>query len=463
MARRLAGLAAAIAVALVASACNEAPPTAPRADGPAFVKALPASACAFSGNPSLSNASNAYFTQAADQKTAADFITAMQTAFGTTSNYVATRPDGFKLLSLVGKVSRPPITGSSAAAGGQVIRQAVQCMFDILGTDAALFPGWDVANNPQWDFASALTSSSGGASYVRLKTDATATPVIAHDVNGNVSGIAPLESSKLWSDILSNDVLIYGNSVPDGYDWKLIPNTTSFNVAVVALCQATSSTDMVHQEGVGVLGFKGIRAQEVCATTPPPSAFRLERGPLSRVAQFAARLFAPTLLQATTVSSVVGGAATNAKGDEFTTLDLPNVVLTMGTPSGPPKINTRFSLTVNVATPDGEKAGGIVVQLSTMTNNGANTGIFQVGTNAPPPPAPILCDPAQPYISTPSVTTLATVAAPGELPQPTNAVWDNNLCYRNTGSQFIVANSFADGNSGQGIGQAISAKINVKP
>ena len=456
MARRLVGLAATLAAGLIANGCNQGPLTAPKADGPAFAKTPSPFACTFSGNPSLSNAANAYFTKSTDQKTATDFIAAMQTKFGTAKNYGATRPDGFGLLSLVGQVSRVG-GGSSPTAGGQVVRQAIQCMFDILGVDAANFPGWADLTDVQWDFASALTKTTGGASYVRLKSDASTTPVIGADANGNISGIGPI-GTKTWNDILSNDVLIYGNPVTGGYDWKLIPNTTDFNVAVVALCRANSSTDMVHQEGVGVIGFQATRAAAICATTPQPTALRF--GPLGRLAQFAARLFAPAPLQATAVLGTIGGSATRAKGDEFTSLDLPNVVLNVGAPSGPAKVNTRFSLTVGVETPDGEPAGGITVRLSTATNNGTNTGVFQVAANAP---TPFLCSPTQSYISTPSMTTLPTVAAPGQPPAPTNAVWDNNLCYRNTGAQFIVANSFADGNGTQGIGVDSTAKINVKP
>jgi hypothetical protein len=105
MVRRLFGLATAIAVAVFATACDQAPPSAPQ-DGPAFKPAPPAGSfpCAFTGNPSLGNAINSYFTVAADKKTASDYAGLMQTGFGTNSNYAGARDHGYDLLSFLGVV-----------------------------------------------------------------------------------------------------------------------------------------------------------------------------------------------------------------------------------------------------------------------------------------------------------------------------------------------------------------------
>ncbi|HET9040334.1 MAG TPA: hypothetical protein VFN40_09195, partial [Gemmatimonadales bacterium] len=89
MKRGIVGLAAALAVAVFAAACEQAPPTSPPSDGPSFAQGATANACVFTGNPSLSNAANAYFTSAADKQTANGYISQIQTAFGNNKNYLA--------------------------------------------------------------------------------------------------------------------------------------------------------------------------------------------------------------------------------------------------------------------------------------------------------------------------------------------------------------------------------------
>ncbi|HUR95016.1 MAG TPA: hypothetical protein VMY76_10560, partial [Gemmatimonadales bacterium] len=134
MARRLFGLVAAVAGAALATACDQAPPSAPQ-DVPSFKPVATTNACVFTGNPSLSNAIGAYFVSSADRKTAGDLATLMQTGYNTapTPNYGAARARGFDLLAFVGKASRTPGAGSSAAAGKVVVQQAIQCMFDVAG------------------------------------------------------------------------------------------------------------------------------------------------------------------------------------------------------------------------------------------------------------------------------------------------------------------------------------------
>ena len=81
MARRLFGLAAAVASAVLAIACNEAPPSAPQ-DGPSFAKAVDLDfACLFTGNPSLSNSAGSYFQTNDDRKAASGWITLMQDGY----------------------------------------------------------------------------------------------------------------------------------------------------------------------------------------------------------------------------------------------------------------------------------------------------------------------------------------------------------------------------------------------
>jgi hypothetical protein len=476
MTRRLVGLAATLAVAAVATACNEAPSTAPQAGDPSFAMTS-TNACVFTGNPSLSNASNAYFTVSSDKNAASTLINGIQAGFTASGfNSAAAKEKGFDLLSLTGKVSRAG-TGSSPADGAALVRQTIQCMFDVEAnndTPIQAFYGWPT--DDQFDFATAATPSIGGALYVRGGVADSATyPVIAHGSTGNISAMAPAGTAT-WPTTLSNRALIYGEPVSGGYDWKLIPRSTTFTPsAVVALCQAAkpagfNDDEMVHQGSVGVLGFVGAQAATMCGQTQSEA---LRGGPLGsfalvdRLARFADRLLAPEPLYASSVllNSTIGGSASGAKGDPFTSLDLPTVNLTFNSPGvqPPPKVrvNTRFSLQVNVSTPDGEPAGGITVSLAAQTNNGASTGIFEV---LPEAPATFVCDPSKSYIKTgaPAATTLGTVGI-GGVSQPTNAKWDNNLCFSKTGSVYVTGTSKADGNPAAGNGFAKSNKVGVIP
>ena len=127
MTRRLIGLAATLTVAVLAAACDEAPPTSPAADEPSLVQTPSPYACLFSGNPSLPRAAATYFTVSADQRAASDLITQMEAGF-TASSYAGAREKGFDLLTLIGLASRAG-TGSSATDGAAAVQMAIRCMF----------------------------------------------------------------------------------------------------------------------------------------------------------------------------------------------------------------------------------------------------------------------------------------------------------------------------------------------
>lgn len=469
MTRRIYRGVAAAGLAALAVACNNDTPSSPRDADVSFAKTPPGTfGCVFTGNPSLSNASNAYFTVSADQKAASDIIAQMQAGF-TASSFAGARDKGFDLLSLIGKVSRAG-TGSSATAGASAVQQTVQCMFDVNAGLSDDFNGWPTDS---FNFTAALTASTGGASFVRGgPADSSKYPVVAHGTSGNISALSP-DSGQAWTTILSNRVYIYGNAVDGGYDWKLIPRGTTFNPsAVVALCQGTLpageffDTDvMVRQDNVGVLGFVGPKADTLCGTPASVATLGGIRGTFALLGRLAAAWLKPAPVYAATAlaTTSVGGRASGAKGDEFTGLSVPNVTLKFSSPGVQPpvtvKVNTRFSLQVNVATLAGEPAGGITVTLGTMTNNGTGTAIYQVLAGAPPN---ISCDTTRTYIQkVPSATTRATVGV-GGASTPTNAVWNNNLCFSKTGSLKVSAASKADGRSG-GIGAALSNKSTVNP
>jgi hypothetical protein len=429
----------------------------------------------------VSNAANTYFTTTADQQAASSIINSMQAAFGT-NNYEAARPFGFDLLSLTGKVSRAG-TGSSALDGELLVEQTVQCSFDVLAANGPNqdFEGWPTDDH--FDFASALTPGSGGTFYTRGGTsDSSSYPVIANLAAagstpvpaGNVSLLAPPATSS-WSAILGQRVLFYGELVysgetATGYDWRVLPRDAAFTpYAIVALCQGLNQVfddaDMVHQEGVGVIGFQEVETlcgmQRSQARLEPRGGFGIFRA----LAEFATASFTPSPLHATiasVASSTIGGSAGGAKGDEFTAENLPNVVLdlTVSAPKNRVKVNTgRFSAEVLVTTPapESEPVGGIEVTLSVIANSGTGTGIFQVID-----PTYTGCDPLSGKVVPPVDTTVATVG-PGGTSQETKVVWNNTLCISKTGAVTVVSTSVAVGNPNAGHGTDSFTKLNVIP
>jgi len=478
MAARLFGIAAAVAVVVFAAACgDDAPPSAPQ-DGPSLkvTPPPPTFPCAFTGNPSLGNAINGYFTSSADRKTASDFATAMQTAFGTAPapNYDAAQPSGFDLLSFVGRTSRTAGAGSSPGAGAVVVQQALQCMFNISLNVGGDFNGWPTDDH--WDFTTALTKDVGGTFYVRggpaPHLDAT-DPVVANDPSrgtgtaGNISVMAP-QTAGTWDGSLhnpSNRVLIYGeptvdvNNVPDGYDWKLVPRGTTFDPAIVVeLCPAANTVDgnaadMVFQANVGVLGFA---TEDFCGTSASLASAGKSSGALALLRQLtrsAGALFVPEPLQATVALSGTGSLVSGAKGDKFSIKNVPAVELTMTISNLKPrvKVNTGDlgTITVKVQTPlpaPQSPVGGVTVTLSAVNNNGFTRVGEIVGQSCVAPVAP--------------QTTLATIGQDGTTAE-TTVSW-NHGCITKTGIVSVVANSKAQGRSG-GIGTISSPKFNVIP
>jgi len=479
MARRLIGLVSAAAVVLLAAACDQTPPSAPQ-DNPSFAKTpSPDFGCIFTGNPSVSNSAGSYFVTNADRKAAADWITAMQAGY-TASGPAGARDAGYSLLALTGTASRDPSRAGNIDIGETMVKLAVNCMYDTKNTTD--FSGWPT--DGQYDFSAALDAPNGGAFFVRGGTDDPAGPVIGNIASlnsttdaagGNVSGMAP-PTGKTWPDILVNNAqkrfLIYGEPVAGGFDWKLIGRNTTFSPFVlVALCQAArpgqpfDAADVVFQQDVGSLG---VQPEAICGTLP--SSFALGGsgggafGLVSRFVAMAGRMLTPEPLHATALATTIGGSASGAKKDEFTVLNLPTVDLKFTDLPKPNRVKVnsgRFGVTVNVAVPDAahHPAGGIAVTLTTATNNGTGTGIFQITSAAPAGYSG--CDSTRSYVVTPRDTTRATVSTDGTS-QVTNAVF-TNLCFSKTGSVQIVAKSEAAGNSDAGQGSAISSSINVIP
>ena len=500
MARRLVPLAAAVGVVVLASACNEAPPSAPQ-DGPSFKPTAAEFACVFTGNPSLSNSAGSYFRTNTDRKAATGWIGLMQDGYSA-GGPAGARDAGYSLLALAGTASRDASRAGSIDAGEAMVKQAINCMYDTRNPpEPTDFTNWP--NDPQYDFSAALDAPNGGAFFVRGgSADPASLPVVGNirslnsgvdPAGGNVSAMAPPvfpgatpgapPDARTWADILANNsqkrILIYGEPVPDGFDWKLIGRNSSFSpFVVVALCQGVhpdqefAAADVIFQQSVGSLGVQ--QTTTLCGTDP--SSFALGAGAgggfgmVGRLVELAGRMLNPEPLHATAVGKTIGGSASGAKADEFTLLNLPNVTLKFtAQPPKRAKVNVqRFSVTVNVTTPapNPHPAGGITVTLSTTTNNGTGTAIYEITPDAPATYAgcSLKDNPAsgRPWVVTPSETTRGTVSTDGTS-QATNAVWSGNLCFTKTGKVQIFATSQADGNTAAGNGTAISSSTNVDP
>ena len=484
MSRRFSALAA-VSLAALAGACDQSTTAGPQVDGQSAVRRPPtsATACLFTGNPSLSSSANSYFTVTADRRTASDLIGAMQTARDG-ENTADLRQAGFALLTLLGQVSRGNSPGDPAV-GALLTKQDFNCMFDTAGDDQAGFEGWPDAAH--YDFAAALTPDDGGAFYVRGGAgDPQTAPVIgsldalntlADPAGGNVSALAPPAAPEVkdtWTEVLGQQVLFFGNTVTDGYDWKVLPRNATFSpFARVALCQGVngggqeySDADMVNQFGVGVLGF--VETGSLCGT-PPPVASLLGRGAygvLARLTRTAAEVLSPAPLYASFTAAVVrGGSVSGAKGDEFTFRNLPAVSLAISATGlqgkNTVKVGTgRISVTVVVTTPPpaSDPVGGINVSLSTTDNNGTGTGIFEVID-----PAYLGCDPASGKVVTPVKKTLQTIDLDGTT-AVTKVEWNGTLCFSKTGAVSVVATSQAAGNPASGNGTSkLANQISVKP
>ncbi len=144
------------------------------------------------------------------------------------------------------------------------------------------------------------------------------------------------------AEVLGQRVLFFGNPVTDGYDWKVSPADAAFTPLLRSWrcvrgsmgASRNTNADMVHQFGVGTIGFipTTLCGDRAAGRLAPGGAFVWNVGaawPRSgRVVQPGAaaclghcRRHKPR--------RTVGGA----KGDQFTFLNLPTVNLVVGTPS----------------------------------------------------------------------------------------------------------------------------------
>ncbi len=367
---------------LAVTGCDESSqsnPSAPRPETPALEQSPP-SACSFTGMNSLIAQ---YFTSASLQQEASDRVDDMEAAGAQSA---VARDNGFSVMALIGTASRTG-AASSASTGSTLTQELIKCMFDVTTSEFSGFP-----TDPRYEFSGPLTPATGGVYYVRGgAADSTSYPVVAHDASlgagpvGNISGIAP-PPSFVWRNtavppaprngILNERVLIHGEPVLGGYDWRVTrPNATFDPFAVVALCTGSSDpAAMVQQLGVGVLAYEGDgtaicgAAQSVAFFDGGQGAFGLMR----RLVQSGMDLLAPQQLYAAALQSGPTGGAGGAKGDVFTQTSLGTVTLTFTPkPQSVQRVNQPFTVTVRATTPDGSSVTGVngVCAFATGTNN----------------------------------------------------------------------------------------------
>jgi hypothetical protein len=397
MARPFSSVAALAAAVAFAAACSDDSPTLSPSDGPSFVRTSP-NACTFNGNPSLSGAIGDYFTVNSEKDSANFYATAIQTAYNsaTPPNFTAARGPGFNLLKFVGKVARAS-HGSSTTNGAAVIRQTLQCMYDVPAAtgDGQAFEGWPTAE--QFDFKSALEFADGGAYFVRgdAGKDNETAPVVAQLAGagfdpveeGNVSVLATASGAS-WSTTLDERVLIYGNlfrttagAAPTGYDWKFIPRSATFDPnGVVALCPGLGidfgDSEMIIQAGVGVLNF--IDASTLCESS---SVVALQgRSLLQRMSRFAVRALSPEpAYAAASLRLATGGGLGGAKGDVFSATPVDNVTLEWLQGFAPPpvmRLGKSYTVIAGASTlVNGVKTyvNGTCLFISGTNNNGTGT------------------------------------------------------------------------------------------
>ena len=309
MARPLFSVAALVAAVAFAAACSDDSPTLSPSDGPSFVVTSP-NACTFNGNPSLNKAIGDYFTVTADKSTrdhprhghsdGVQYRTGAQLHRGSRARLrplEARRPGGARR------------SGSSTTNGAAVIRQTLQCMYNVPAATGAgqAFEGWPTAE--QFNFKSALEFADGGAFFVRgdaTKDDETA-PVVAQVSGPDLKRRRPATSrswQREWWCHLVDDPGRAGadlrQPLPDDAgcrdpraNWKFIPRSATFDPnGVVALCSGLGidfgDSGMIIQAGVGVLNF--IDASTLCDS---PVVALQGRSLLQRMSRFAVRALSP--------------------------------------------------------------------------------------------------------------------------------------------------------------------------
>ncbi|HEY6784043.1 MAG TPA: hypothetical protein VI159_03780 [Gemmatimonadales bacterium] len=152
--------------------------------------------------------------------------------------------------------------------GGAVVNGLLACMYTNAADLPLLFPE---------DFSVALDPAQHGAFEIRGgATDATG-PALSRPVTAPFSGVKPMSGA--WTDMLAGNpaparLLLYGRpgSTSTSYDWKVVPRSATFAGAgaMVGVCvdATTNSTDLLHEENVGLLPFQDAAFLDPASCSP---------------------------------------------------------------------------------------------------------------------------------------------------------------------------------------------------
>jgi hypothetical protein len=362
---------------------NGGGPSAPQDDG--FGAAVASLSCDFSGFNSLVAQ---YFTNPSTMQDAKSFVSAMQTA-GTWS--AGAVDNGFNVMALIAGAVKSGEVGSYVT-GSTLTNELIKCMFNVNTGDFVTGSGSSAKSIIPIDFTASLDPARPGAYDVHGgPTDATTDAVKSR----LTAGANPLTTDPIsaigtqgttWANLLSERALIYGRPVGNppsltSYQWEAIRPSASFKApgALVAICAATGSNEMVSESNFGVLAFGS--AAELCPNPAPAAEVAISGWGPAAVAQRLGRLLAPQPLHAAMYTKSIGGAAGGLKSI-FSQTPVSSVTLKYMAGSPPSLIKQNADVTVKIqATLPGTTTGvnGVCVFLTGTNNNGTPTELLPTG------------------------------------------------------------------------------------
>lgn len=187
------------------------------------------------------------------------------------------------------KAGNPDAGDASSLTNG-----LLACMY----TSAADLP----LNFPE-DFTVATDPAQHGAYEVRGGATDSTGPAVNRPLTAPFSGVNPMSGS--WTDLLAGNpaparMLLYGRpgSTSTSYDWKVVPRSASFAGAgaMVGVCvdATTNSTDLLHEENVGLLPFQDAAFLDPASCSPIAAV--PQPGLLRRLASAVGSFFVPAPL-----------------------------------------------------------------------------------------------------------------------------------------------------------------------
>lgn len=198
-----------------------------------------------------------------EAKAVKTLVSAMQTAGVGTS---AARGTGFDVLVHV--ANNVTAGNADVTDGGALVNGLLACMY----TNAADLP----LAFPE-DFSVALDPAQHGAFEIRGGANDATGPALSRPVTAPFSGVKPMSGA--WTDMLAGNpaparLLLYGRpgSTSTSYDWKVVPRSATFAGAgaMVGVCvdATTNSTDLLHEENVGLLPFQDASFLDPASCSP---------------------------------------------------------------------------------------------------------------------------------------------------------------------------------------------------